>query len=124
MADEAVTVLNLSANTASADLIVDTEGGQSIADGDTAVITIDDTSARYIFSFGGAGAPSVVVEAGDDPPAIRAGLGPLAAFTKPAADLLIMVLDFSRFLQNNATIRITPTGAACIIGCHKIPKSV
>lgn len=123
MADEAVTVLNLTAGTASADVIVDTEGGQSISAGDTAVITIDNPADHYIFSFYGSGAATATVQAGDNPPAMKAGLGS-KALTIPSGDLILAVLDMSRHLHNDGKVRIDIATNAVVVGCHKIPKTI
>jgi hypothetical protein len=49
------------------------------------------------------GGSAVVVLAGDNPPAIRAGLGNLA-ITLASADVQYVVIDPTRFMQNDGSI--------------------
>lgn len=123
MADEALAVITLSPTAASADAIVDTEGGQSIAAADVAVVTITDTGDVYVFTAYGTGAGTITVQAGDNPPAMRAGLG-AATITVPSGDLVLFVVEMGRHLQNNGTIRMTVNTNNMVLGAFRIPNTV
>lgn len=123
MADEAITGQTLSPTAASADVLVDTEGGQSVAAADVAVITVNDTADKYVISGYASSAATLTVQAGDNPPAMRAGLGAVTIII-PAGDCVLFVVEAARHLQNNGTIRITVNTNAVIIGAHRIPNTV
>jgi hypothetical protein len=64
------------------------------------------------------------VDAGDNPPAIRQGLGALASQSIPAGDLLVLVLEGARFAQDDGTIRIPIVTNDVVVGAHRIPDTV
>ena len=124
MADEAVTGITLSATDAGgADVLVDTEGAQSIASGDVGVVTIRDTADHYVFTAYCASATTLVIQAGDSPIAVRKGLG-ARTITIPAGDCIPFVVEAARHMQDNGTFRFTAGATAVILSALRIPNTV
>ena len=69
---------------------------------------------------------TVTVNAGDNPPAQRAGLGSLATVLAQNAVKLIGPLESARFIQDDGSLSVTFTPAsgtlAASIRCYKIPR--
>lgn len=107
----------------SADLITTAEGGTSVSAGNVAVITANGDTRNLVLSFYGSGAATATVLAGDNPPALRQGLGN-KALTIPVSDLLIAVIEGARYMQDNGTIRIEIATNNVVVGAHRIPDSV
>lgn len=124
MADTAITVTTLTANTLSADLIVTAEGGTTVSAGNTAVVTHNGETRNLILSFYAASAATVTVSAGDNPPGQRAGLGATSALSVPAGDVVLLVVEGARFSQDNATLRIVVATNDVVVGAHRIPDSI
>ena len=123
MSDTAVSVTNMTANTVTADLITTAEGGTSVGAGDTAVITANGDTRNLIIGLYGSGAATATVAAGDNPPALRQGLG-ATALTVPSGDQLLVVLEGARYMQDNGTIRIAIATNAVVVSAHRIPDTV
>jgi len=109
--------------------VVATNGtvGTAIVASQTAVITptgpLEDMVILYSNTYGGAIVP--VVKAGDDPPAMSAGLGDLTLTTlaNTTGWGILPPLESARFLQNNGTLRISfPANAAGYIIAMQKPK--
>lgn len=125
MTDTAVTVTTLTANTVTADLITNAEGGTTVTTGNIAVFDVGNVCHDVIFAAYGSGASSITIQAGDKPPAERSGLGATSAQTVPASDLLLFCVEGGRFMQDNGTIRVTNSGANSIVfSAYRIPKTV
>lgn len=122
MADEAVAVTQTTFNTVTADLLTDTEGGTSIAAGDTGVITTNEANAIFLTLYNASGGATVTIAAGDYPPSAKAGIATSGlAITVPAGDCVGIVLDASRFTQDNGTIRAAVATNAVIMAANKMP---
>lgn len=124
MADVAVAATVLSATAPTADLLTNAEGGTQVTASDIAVLTVDDDAASYVvvvYASGGAAVATVL--AGDNPPAMRAGLGNVA-HTVPASDTVAFVVEAARHLQDNGTIRIDIDTNTCQVSFLKIPRTV
>jgi hypothetical protein len=69
---------------------------------------------------------TVTVNAGDNPPAQRAGLGSLATVLAQNAVKLIGPLESARFIQDDGSLSVTFAPAsgtlAASIRCYKIPR--
>ena len=124
MAETAVAVTTLTAGTVSADLITTAEGGTSVGAADTALINVENVTDTVIVSFYGSGATTATPIAGDYPLAVRSGLGNGTAQTIPANDLVIMVLDASRYMHDDGKIRVLIGANASVVGAHRIPKTI
>jgi predicted RNA methylase len=124
MADTTVTLTTLTAGTVSADLITTAEGGTAVTTTNVAVVDCGGHTGNVIFTFYAASASSIVVQAGDNPPALRAGLGANASQTIPAGDVLIMCVEAGRFAQDNGTIRLTVGANTVVVGAYKVPNTI
>jgi hypothetical protein len=69
---------------------------------------------------------TVSVLAGDNPPALRAGLGALDTVIAQNATKIIGPLESARFIQDDGSLSVTFTPAsgtlAATIRCYKLPK--
>lgn len=124
MADVAIAVTTLTANTLSADLIVTAEGGTNVPSGDVAVIAAQGSTGKLIISFYAASAATATVSAGDSPPALRAGLGATSALSLPAGDVVLLCVEGARFSQDDGTILITIGSNDVVVGAHRIPDTI
>jgi hypothetical protein len=114
MATTAITPTALTLNTATSDTD-DAAGTVATTPGDGWAITISGPAERYLLKFVADGSgDTVVITAGDSPPAILAGLGNLS-ITLAASDVKYIVVEGARFMQNNGTIVATcgDTGTKC-----------
>ena len=128
MADTAITATTLTADTKSADLKV--AGGTSVAAGDTGVIGgIGNSTNRLVISLYSASGTTVRIDAGDNPPSARAGLGNTSDITLTAGEVYLMPVTGGRYIQRDSTdkgkIRVKNTGGsnAVIIGAQLLPKT-
>lgn len=101
--------------------------GTAIVASQTAVITptgpLEDMVILYSNSY--AGSIVVTVKAGDDPPAMSAGIGDLTLTTlaNSTGFGIMPPLESARFLQNNGTLRISfPANAAGYIVALQKPN--
>ena len=124
MSDTAISVTTLTAGTVSADVITTAEGGTSVAAGNTAVIDVSNVADDVIISFYAASAATATVQAGDNPPSLRSGLGAGTAQTLPAGDVVLMVVEGGRHMHDDGKIRIDIATNAVVVGAHRIPKTV
>lgn len=124
MADTTVALTTLTAGTVSADLITNAEGGTTVASGNVAVIDCGGFSGDVILTFYAASAATATVAAGDNPPALRQGLGAGSAQTLPAGDVVIMCVEGARHAQDNGTIRVTIGSNDTVVGAYRIPRTI
>ena len=124
MADEAISVTTLTSGTVSADVRVTAEGGTTVSAGDTAVIDVGGDARNVIISLYAASAATATIQAGDDPPAKRAGLGAGTAQTLPAGDALLLVLEGGRHVHDDGKVRIDIATNDTVVGAHRIPDTV
>lgn len=124
MSDTAISVTTLTSGTVSADILTTAEGGTSVASGDTAVIDVSGNSRNVIISLYAASAATATVQAGDNPPAVRAGLGAGTAQSIPAGDTVLLVVEGGRHVHDDGKIRIDIGANAVIVGAHRIPRTV
>lgn len=121
MSDTAVAVTTLTAGTISADLVA---GGTSVTTGNVAVIAAVGEARNLVVCMYAASASSVIVAAGANPPAQRAGLGAGASQTIGAGAAGVLVLEGARFVQTNGTIRITVGANTVVFTVLRIPDTV
>jgi hypothetical protein len=123
MADEAVAVKQLVINTVSADMLA--VAGETIEVDSTNTAVVTDCSAGeklfFVFYENGGGAATATFKAGDNPPAMQAGMGDLA-LDVPQSDCVAVAVDTSRFLQDNGTIRILIGGQNVHVSAFRLPK--
>jgi hypothetical protein len=65
---------------------------------------------------------TVVIAAGDNPPAVRAGLGTLSVVLA-ASEVKYVVIEPSRHMQNDGTITAVCVDAGTMCWCYILPKS-
>jgi len=113
MVDVAVAVTNLIANTRSLDLIA---GGTAVTTGQTFSIPANNRTDNFlvILEETGGSTASVVFDAGDYPPSMRAGLGSLT-IALAANDLRALMFEGGRFIQDTGLITATLTGTAKVV---------
>ena len=112
MAVTAVTLTELTLNTASADLpIASWTAIATGADGFSLDVSGVGSPVVLGFSDGGGAADNVTITAGDRPPAQLQGQGNLS-ITMAANDVKYVVLESGRFEQNDSTIKGTAAATA------------
>jgi hypothetical protein len=122
MATTAITPTPLVIDTASAD-IVDGDGTVATTPADGWVIAAPvgpdvDVILKFLADASG---DTVTVVAGDRPPSQRSGLGNLS-ITLAANDVKYVMVEKSRFLQDDGTILATCTDAGTTCYAFTIPK--
>lgn len=125
MAVAAITPLQLSLNTASADY-PDATGGAAItvgADGFSIDLgSVDWTARKVIVKFVDDGSGDVItINAGDYPPALLSGLGALTV-TLAASDVKHVVLESARFIGSDGKITGTSTGTGVFVSAFVLPR--
>ena len=121
MADTAVAVTTLTGGTISDDLVA---GGTSVTTGNVAVITTNGESRNLVIGMYAASASVVTVQAGDNPPAARQGLGDNATNTIGAGEVRLLCLEGARYTQDNGTIRITVGANTVIFRVSRLPDTI
>lgn len=121
MADTAVAVTTLTANTQAGDLVA---GGTSVTAGNTAVITHNGECRNLVINMYAASAATYTVDAGDNPPGQRAGLGALASQSIGAGEVRQIVLEGARFSQDNGTLRINVASNTVVFRANRLPDTV
>ena len=124
MSDTAISVTTLTKLTMSGDLITTAEGGTSVAAGDTAVIDVGGDVHDVFFTFYTATASTVTVQAGDNPPALKAGLGASSALSVPSGDVLVACIDGARHVHDDGKVRMDVATTATVIGAYRLPKTI
>lgn len=124
MAETAVAVTTLVSGTVSADVITTAEGGTAVTAGNTALIDVSNAGHDVIVTLYAASAATATVQAGDKPPAERAGLGAGSAQTLPAGDVLLLCFESGRHMHNDGKIRIDIATNTVVVGAYRIPKTV
>ena len=125
MANETVTVLTLTMDTVSADILAAAGNSVEVDATNTGVITgINPSSDLFLVLYeNGGGAATATVAAGDNPPALRAGLG-TKALTVPSGDCVVVCLEAARYMKSDDTIDIVVTGQNLHIAAFQIPRTV
>ncbi len=125
MATTAITPTPLVVNVMSAD-ILDAAGTVATTPSDGWVIAapagVRDTLLVLKFLVNGSG-DTITIKAGDRPPSQRTGLGDLA-LVLAASDVRYIVIDPSRFLQDDGTLLVTATDAGSTCYAFTIPKKL
>jgi hypothetical protein len=124
MADEAVTTTQMAVNTATADLVTAATTVTVEVDAtNTAVISDCAAGEKLFFVFyeNGGGAATATFKAGDNPPAMHAGMGDLE-IAVPTNDVIAVAVDTSRFLQDDGKIRILIGGQNVHVTALRLPK--
>ena len=122
MATTAITPIVLVVDTMSADLL---DGGGTVATtpADGWVIAgplAPNTMLLLKFLVDGSG-DTITIVAGDRPPSHRSGLGNLA-LVLAASDVRYIIVDKSRFLQDDGSFLVTATDAGSTCLAFEIPK--
>lgn len=124
MAEEAVSIVDLTLNTESGDVLTTGAGGVEVDAANTFTISDIYPNERLLIVLyeNGGGAATVTFNAGDRPPALLSGLGSLAV-SVPQGDCVVIALEAARFAQDDATI----TGSVATNNVHitpiRIPRS-
>ncbi len=125
MATTAITPTPLVVNVVSAD-ILDADGVVADTPADGWVIAapagVRDTLLLLKFLADATG-DTVVITAGDRPPSQRSGLGTLS-IVLAASDVRYIIIDPSRFLQDDGTIEAVCTDAGTTCKAFTIPKKL
>ena len=118
-----ITPTTLTLNAISGDLLTPTEGSTEVAVGTHSFKNVQPSDNLLIsLHEDGAGAATIVFKVGANPPAVRAGLGALAAITIPTNDCVLIVVEASRFMQIDDTIDFTIAGQSVDMGVFRIPR--
>lgn len=120
MARDAVTVTALSSGVAAT-----TPAGTTINTTNGAVITAAGGTERLLVRITNTNGTNRVatVKAGDNPPAIRSGLGDLAITVPATTGDVSLVVESARFLQDDGTILVDfAASMAGIISAIRLPK--
>lgn len=124
MAETAVSVTTMTAGTVTADVITNAEGGTTVAAGNTALIDVGNETRNVIITIYGTGAATATIQAGDNPPAMRAGLGAGTAQTVPANDLLLLCVAGGQHMHDDGKIRIDIATNNVVVGAYRIPNTI
>jgi len=65
---------------------------------------------------------TVVINAGDNPPAVRAGLGSLS-IVLAASEVMYVVIETARHMQSDGTITAYCADAGTMCWCYILPKA-
>lgn len=125
MAETAISLTQLVLNTASAD-IDDAAGtvAATPADGWAIDVGASQTPEKVILKFVADGSgDTVVLVAGDNPPAKRAGLGNLS-ITLAANDVKYIAVEGARFLHDDNKIRATCADAGTKCNAFALPAGI
>ena len=116
----AVALTDLVANVRSDDIVA---GGTALTTGQTIEVAALGESRNLLFVFEetSTAVASIVWDAGDEPPSMRAGLGSLT-IVFAADDVRAFVLEGGRFIQDNGEITGTLTGAGKLF-VFSLPKT-
>lgn len=122
MADVTVTPVTMTEGTKSADLV---GAGSAVTDAQTFAIAGGNVTHDLMIFMeeGGSGSATVTFDAGDNPPATRAGLG-ARAITLATSDLRAIVLESARHTQSDGTILGSVATQTVRIYALRIPKTV
>lgn len=120
MADTAVAVTIATANTETADILTDAEGGTAVTAANTAVISTYGSTRRLVISCYSAGAATVTFAAGDEPPSELSGLG-TTVVTIPAGDCVLFFPRAGQFSQDNGTLRGLVATNTVVFGAYWLP---
>lgn len=125
MADTSVAVTTLTPGTVSADILTTAEGGTAVSSGNVAVIAAKGETRNLIIGiYGSGGAATATVQAGDNPPSLRAGLGANTAQSVPASDMVLLCLEGARYCQDDGTIRITIGSNNVVVSAYRLPDTI
>ena len=123
MATTAITPTPLVTNVVSADLQDAGIVADTPADGWVIAAPVaPDTDLMLMFLGDAGGDATVTVLQGDRPPSQRSGLGDLAPFALAAIDLKFLIVEKSRFLQDDGTIHVTCVDSGTKLLALTIPK--
>lgn len=120
MARDAVTVTSLASGVAAT-----TPAGTTINTTNGAVIAAVGDTGRLLIRITNTNGTNRVatIKAGDNPPALRAGLGDLAITVPATTGDLSLVVESARFMQDDGTILIDfAASMAGIISAVRLPK--
>lgn len=119
MVDVAISRTALAVNTRSIDLV---GGGTALTTGQTFSLDADNRTEDLlvVMEETGGSTASVVFDAGDEPPSMRAGLGSLT-IALAANDVRYIILEGGRFIQDDGSITGTFTGTGKMY-CARIPR--
>lgn len=122
MANETVTTKILVLDTVSADMITAAGSVVEVDSGNTAVITnVSPVDNLFIWLYeNGGGEATATVAVGDRPPAERADAA--LVLTIPSSDGVVVVLEASKYIQDDDTIDIAITGQNVFVGAFRIPR--
>lgn len=112
MADTAVALTTLTANTVSTALAT---AGTSVATGNVAVIAAGGNTRGLTLAFYGSAASTATVATGVEPPSESSGIGAGSAQTIASGSAYVMQITAGRFVQANGTVRITIGGTGPVI---------
>lgn len=122
MATTAIALEELTINTRSSDL-PDASGTVADTPADGWVIAAAGNGGRLLLKFLADGTgDTVTILAGDRPPSQRAGLGNLS-IVLAASDVRYVVVDASRFLQDDGSIHATCVDAGTMCWAFLLPKA-
>ncbi len=121
MADVDVAITALVADVRSLDIIA---GGEALTTGQSFEIATANRTDELliIFEETSTATASIVFDAGDEPPSMRAGLGSLT-IAIASLDIRALVLSGGRFIQDDGVITGTLTGAGKMLA-FRLPRTL
>ena len=125
MADEAVSVVALTKNTASGDILTVAAGGVEINAGNSALINWQGQTRSGFVTLYAASAATFQIVAGDEPPSESAGLGTTDAQTIPAGDCVVLGIEAGRFIDSGTDAgksRISVAGNNVIVTAFQLGR--
>lgn len=123
MSDTTISLTTMTTGAVTADILTTAEGGTQVTTGNVAVIDCGGRAHDVVITLFASSASTVTIQAGDDPPAKRAGLGASSALTIPAGDALLLCVEGARFMQDDGTIRLTVGANTVVVGAYRLPRT-
>ena len=122
MTDIAIAITPFVAGTISADVITAAASLESVAAGEYAVIDADGDTSDLVISAYSAGAFTLTLVAGDNPPSMNAGLGDGSAQSGGAGDVCLLTIPGGQYVQDNGTVRVLVGTNTCVIGAFRMAR--
>jgi hypothetical protein len=122
MVDIAVGITPFVAGTISADVITAAANIESVAAGEYAVIDADGDTSDLVISAYSAGAFTLTLIEGANPPSMNAELGNGSAQSGGAGDVCLITMPGGQYVQANGTVRVLVGTNTTIIGAFRMAR--
>lgn len=122
MVDVAVGITPFVAGTASADVITAAANLESVQATEFAVIAAKGDTADLVISAYSAGAFTLTLVAGTEPPSFLELQGDGTAQSAGAGDVVLLTIPGGRYVQENGTVRVLVGTNTAVIGAFRMAR--